>query len=173
MQSYKSKYDAIRNRGESARVRALWLHLLALYFPRELGFGLMLQDWPCDGSTNLSIAYLARCNTDTRDLHSQHKDVFVLTSESLLHETSPETMNHILVKLAGKIRSLCAMGQDNKNIRAIVAAGTHVRFFHLLPGKEELEEVKCGKYWELAVNETAIKFVLNELKSDLIKAWEL
>lgn len=69
------------------------------------------------------------------------------------------------MKFAEKIRGLSAIGQDGQIIRAAVAAGTHVRFFGLLPGAEELVEIDFRVYWELAEDETRINLILKELKT--------
>lgn len=176
METFKSQYEAIKETAPDSKVgkvQNLWLHLMSLYFPREKGFGLMFQDWPVDGSLDLSILYLAPVKTDTRDLRHQPKNMFIMTSENPIHEEDPESLKDILKKLPKKLRKLIISGQDKSILCIAVAAGTHVRFFWLLPGKNELVEGDFGFYLELMENERLVNIVLSEFNRDFVGEWGL
>ncbi|KAJ5995575.1 hypothetical protein N7481_002552 [Penicillium waksmanii] len=173
MQAYKSQYDALLKRETGSKVQTLWLHLLTLYFPHEKGFGLLFQDWPCEGTLDLSIAYLAPCMPDTRDLRHQPKNMFFLISENREHDDNPESIARILKKFAKKMKKLTTKEQENEILCAAVATGTHVRFFWLEVGHEELTEGDFGAYLELSENEGAINVILEQFKYDLVGAWGL
>lgn len=173
MQAYKSQYDALLKREDRSKVQTLWLNLLALYFPHEKGFGLLFQDWPCEGTLDLSIAYLAPCKSDTRDLRQQPKNMFFLISENREHEDSPESIGRILKKFAKKMKKLTTKEQEEKVLCAAVAAGTHVRFFWLEVGDEELTEGDFGAYLELAEHEKEINIMLELFNNQLVGEWGL
>ncbi|CAI7653882.1 unnamed protein product [Penicillium manginii] len=173
MQAYKSQYDALAKHEAGSKVKHIWLHLLALYFPHEKGFGILTQDWPCEGSLDLSIAYLAPCTSDTRDLRHQPKNMFFLTSENREHEDNPETLDRILKKFTKKMKKLTIKDQHDKILCAAVATGTHVRFFWLEVGHEELTEGDFGAYLELEVHEKAINLILEQFNYDLVGQWGL
>ncbi|KAJ5379417.1 hypothetical protein N7509_012536 [Penicillium cosmopolitanum] len=150
MQAYKSQYDALLKRED-----------------RSKGFGLLFQDWPCEGTLDLSIAYLAPCKSDTRDLRQQPKNMFFLISENREHEDSPESIGRILKKFAKKMKKLTTKEQEEKVLCAAVAAGTHVRFFWLEVGDEELTEGDFGAYLELAEHEKEINIMLELFNNQL------
>ncbi|KAI4275265.1 MAG: hypothetical protein L6R35_006282, partial [Caloplaca aegaea] len=160
----KFYYDKIKVAGSlETEVDNFWNNTLPHYFTQDKLYGIEQEQRPLQGVVKQRADFTIRYVRN-----GDWKKVVLLEDKKGGHETQPSKWSEALEQLTNYLKLVRAEQAGNETLCGAVTIGTYVRFYHLTPGEQTMQDYPSpvtGKAYELKSDEENVHEILNELVS--------